>query len=325
MFETLELFRSDFVEQVPSTAATHRTPITPPRPPKKASAMSMSVRLATASDLEAMTWVLVGASPLDPVYPYRFPDRHLYPAEFTELCRQKCREYLATSAVVVCEMAPPHRNPSDKQQLRRLVAFSAWDVPARHRSRMLLPSAVREPLSRSSNNPAMPVTFGHRRRMDAFREACAANKAAFFDGRYPRGHVFLKILLCHPDYQRRGAGRALTSWGVDLARHLGLTTTVFASPMGAPLYRKLGFRQIGNFRVQLDGDDAFLEIPALVLKPQPLPAENGAAEKGCEGGVSACGGLQMAARHEAFEQPARREVGVFATPTARTVTAMACV
>ena len=85
----------------------------------------MMIRLATASDLDAMTWVLVGASPMDPVYPYRFPDRHLYPDEFAALSRQKCAEYLATSTVVVCEM------PADEDPARtQVVAFSAWDRPA---------------------------------------------------------------------------------------------------------------------------------------------------------------------------------------------------
>jgi len=78
----------------------------------------------------------------------------------------------------------------------------------------------------------------------------------------------LKILLCHPDYQRRGAGTALTRWGIKQAARLGLCTTVFASPMGLNLYKKLGFKEIDRFRVQLEGDAEYLEIPALVLKPK---------------------------------------------------------
>ena len=220
--------------------------------------MNMTVRIATAADLVPMTWVLIGASPLDPIYPYRFPDSGLYTNEFAELCRQKCAEYLATSTVVVCEMA------DDQDPGRtRVVAFSSWDAPH-------IPTANtfgREPLSRPTNNPVLPITIGHRDRMNIFRERCAASKRDMFDKRYTRGHMFLKILLCHPDYQRRGAGSALTSWGIEEGCRLGLNTTVFASPMGLRLYKKLGFREIGRFRVQLDGDDAFLEIPALVLPP----------------------------------------------------------
>ncbi|KAK1827037.1 putative N-acetyltransferase ycf52-like protein [Podospora conica] len=218
---------------------------------------TMNVRLATEADLDAMTWVLVGASPHDPVYPYRFPN--LYGDEFAALCAQKCAEYLETSTVVVCEM-PLEGHPTRTH----VVAFSAWDCPQAPRTRL---SAV-EPSSRTSNHAVKPVTIGYRDRQNVFRQTCAASKRDLFDSRYPRGHVFLKILLCHPSYQRRGAGRALTEWGIDEARRRRLNTTVFASPMGFELYRKLGFREIGRFKVQLEGEDVFLEIPAMVLRPE---------------------------------------------------------
>ncbi|KAK3386827.1 hypothetical protein B0H63DRAFT_468443 [Podospora didyma] len=235
-----------------------------PSPPPAA---GMSLREATLADLDAMTWVLVAASPLDPVYPYRFPDRLSYPAEFAQLCRQKCREYLATSTVMVCEMEAWPSFPSASecgQKARRVVAFSAWDAPVAQST----PPHVAEPLSKPVHNPVSPVTIGNQDRMNAFRKACQENKASFFDARYPRGHMFLKILLCHPDYQRKGAGQALTTWGINRAKALGLNTTVFASPMGHRLYKKLGFQPIGSFRVQLVGDEDFLEIPALIFKPQ---------------------------------------------------------
>jgi predicted N-acetyltransferase YhbS len=78
--------------------------------------------------------------------------------------------------------------------------------------------------------------------------------------------MFLKLLMCHPDYQRRGAGRALTRWGIKAARDSGLNTTVFASPMGFQLYQKLGFEVVGSCRVQLSGETEFLSIPAMVLE-----------------------------------------------------------
>ncbi|KAK3343498.1 acyl-CoA N-acyltransferase [Lasiosphaeria hispida] len=219
------------------------------------------IRIATAADLEAMTWVLIGAAPLDPVYPYRYPNRDLYTDElFARMCSQKCVEYLDTSIVVVCEMDG------------RVVAFAAWDAPSpirdRHRS-----APLQEP---QPSVPSLPITIGHERRMRAFRETCAASKRALFDAVYTargRQHMFLKILLCHPDYQRRGAGRALTAWGIDEARRAGVDTTVFASPMGLELYKKLGFKEVGRFRVQLEGEDVFLEIPALVLSGEKRVTE----------------------------------------------------
>ena len=112
----------------------------------------MLLRLATAADLEAMKWVLIGASPLDPIYLYRFPGMHEYPTEFARLCEQKCREYLATSTVVVCEMADDESGSLDcnknnnqtrrgtagdsapddggeNHATRRVVAFAVWEVP----------------------------------------------------------------------------------------------------------------------------------------------------------------------------------------------------
>lgn len=84
-----------------------------------------NLRLATEADLPAMTEVLNAASRQDPIYPYRFPDRHRYPSEFALLCRQKCTEYLASSTVVVCEMP----SATDAGAMR-VVAFAVWDTPA---------------------------------------------------------------------------------------------------------------------------------------------------------------------------------------------------
>lgn len=242
----------------------------------------MIVRLATEADLEAMTAVLIGASPLDPVYPYRFPDRHLYPDAFAALCRQKCAEYLETSTVVVCEMPPDHRYATGPTQV---VAFSAWDIPSVPSRRA---SAVGEPTSPTSpTHPHLPTTLGHQTRQTAFRAALAEHKAALFDTdpRYRAGHVFLKILLTHPSHQRRGAGTALTRWGIEQARRLGVATTVFASPMGLGLYRRLGFREVGRFRVQCEGEGEFLEIPALVV---PAGMKGGMSEAEGEG-LGGCG------------------------------------
>ncbi|KAJ4286396.1 hypothetical protein N0V88_008019 [Collariella sp. IMI 366227] len=117
----------------------------------------MNIRLATHTDLEAMTTVLIGASPMDPVYPYRFPDRHLYPDEFAALCRQKCAEYLESSTVVVCEM--PVNQYSGATQV---VAFSAWDMPSTQqtsrRASAPLPTTSKEDTSSSKSSSPTPRT-----------------------------------------------------------------------------------------------------------------------------------------------------------------------
>jgi len=228
------------------------------------------IRLASKSDLDDLAWVLVAASPDDPNYAYRSPQRDVYPEDFAAHCRLKCSEYLASNQVVVFES--PLRSDPEK---RRVVAFSVWDRqhPGKHGRNISLdqPLVVDDP-STSPTSPHAARRDADPNRMSAFRDACATAKLQLFDSRYTRGHMFLKILLCHPDYRCRGAGTALTSWGVRQARRRGLSTTLFSSPMGYPLYCKLGFKEIGHFRVQVAGDDAYLDIPALMLAPPPRAA-----------------------------------------------------
>ncbi|KAL2265844.1 hypothetical protein VTJ83DRAFT_6944 [Remersonia thermophila] len=251
----------------------------------------MYVRLANKADLEALTAVLIDASPDDPVYPYRFPDRHLYPNEFAALCRSKCAEYLDTSTVAVCEMeySSSSISSSSGRHPTCIVAFAVFDMPFTPSRRRSSVSA-----SNSSNNGGMavednlgtglpaepssptsstflttPKTIGNATRQAAFRTTLAEQRTKLFDERYRSlgGHVFLKLLMTHPLWRGRGAGTALAKWGVERARELGVHATVFASPMGLRLYRKLGFREVGSFRVELEGDGEFVEIPALALAP----------------------------------------------------------
>jgi predicted N-acetyltransferase YhbS len=48
-------------------------------------------------------------------------------------------------------------------------------------------------------------------------------------------------MVTHPDYQRRGCGSTLVSWGCDLADENGVGAFVDASKEGIPLYERFGF------------------------------------------------------------------------------------
>ena len=105
-------------------------------------------------------------------------------------------------------------------------------------------------------------------RVRAFRETLAHAKTSCFDDRFTNGYYFLKLLLCHPTYQRRGIGTALVSWGIEEARRDGLRVALFSSPMGLPLYRKLGFNEVARVRVQAPGESEYLDIPAMAMRPR---------------------------------------------------------
>jgi ribosomal protein S18 acetylase RimI-like enzyme len=106
--------------------------------------------------------------------------------------------------------------------------------------------------------------------MVAFREAIGRAKRVYFDENYGEEQLYLGMLACHPDYQKRGAGEMLCRWGLDKGKADGLNLTLFASPMGSRLYRRLGFEEIGSFRTQVVGEDEFLDIPGMVLEAKKI-------------------------------------------------------
>ncbi|KAL2148941.1 hypothetical protein VTH82DRAFT_1627 [Thermothelomyces myriococcoides] len=216
-------------------------------------------RCGGPADLRAITNILIAASPDDPLYQYRFPDRNRYPAEFEAFCRQKCLEYLNDSVVQVYEQ-PTHG----------VVAFSVWEIPqaawpAASQPPGALPSAAIPYLSFYTEFVRSTATIGNQARKSEFRKALSEAKKKL--NAYYGDHVFLRILMTHPDHRRRGAGTELTKWGIDLAKRLGVPTTLFASPMGLKLYEKLGFHEIGKCHVQVDGDPESLTLPAMVKFP----------------------------------------------------------
>ena len=114
-----------------------------------------------------------------------------------------------------------------------------------------------------------PKTYLERRdgnfaRMDEFRNSIDKAKQEYFDSKYGNEQLFLLSLATHPDYQRRGAAANLCAWGMKEAERRGVNMTLFSSPMAQWLYSRLGFKEVGMVHMQVEGDDAFLDIPAMV-------------------------------------------------------------
>ncbi|KAF4770145.1 hypothetical protein N7455_006246 [Penicillium solitum] len=61
-----------------------------------------------------------------------------------------------------------------------------------------------------------------------------------------KSYITLEYLAVHPDNQRKGVGRALVKSGVDQADKMGLDIFVHALAEGAELYKRMGFRLIGE-------------------------------------------------------------------------------
>jgi ribosomal protein S18 acetylase RimI-like enzyme len=82
---------------------------------------------------------------------------------------------------------------------------------------------------------------------------------------YGQQLAHLQILGTHPDYQRMGAASALLRHGIRRGQDLGLPITLFASPMGKPLYTSFGFVDRGKVVVRVDGEDQSTDLNPMLL------------------------------------------------------------
>lgn len=53
------------------------------------------------------------------------------------------------------------------------------------------------------------------------------------------------------DYQRRGIGSRLVNVGLEKADKEGVEVYLSGSPMGVPVYQKLGFEEVGRLEIPL--------------------------------------------------------------------------
>ncbi|KAF1960174.1 acyl-CoA N-acyltransferase [Byssothecium circinans] len=64
-------------------------------------------------------------------------------------------------------------------------------------------------------------------------------------------------IAVHPEFQGRGVARKLVEWGMKKAREEAVTIELSATPAGAELYTKLGFKKVGvwRWRPGMEGSD----------------------------------------------------------------------
>ena len=81
-------------------------------------------------------------------------------------------------------------------------------------------------------------------------------------------------LATYPSYMRRGTRAALYDQGIKKAISNKLTTvTLFSSPIGIPLYKKLGFRQVVIVYTQVNSEEECINFPDIILEPKKIREE----------------------------------------------------
>jgi GNAT superfamily N-acetyltransferase len=106
---------------------------------------------------------------------------------------------------------------------------------------------------------------GDWNRLLAFVKTLDYTRSKYWEKKYPQNY-YLALLATHPDYRRRGAGTALTQWGMEKALAEGFDVGLEASPMGFPVYKHLGFEFLEEVVVQVEGDDAKISLKVMVYE-----------------------------------------------------------
>ena len=88
-------------------------------------------------------------------------------------------------------------------------------------------------------------------------------------------YVLLSMLATRKDYHRRGVGGMHLKWGLVQADKLNLPSYLEASPMGRPLYLKMGYEHVMDFPFDAKKWGAKEDLPhTILLRPAPS-ATNG--------------------------------------------------
>lgn len=101
------------------------------------------------------------------------------------------------------------------------------------------------------------------KRHEAYFNAIHDSKTAWFDKRFGERQMYLAMICVDPNYQGCGAGSLLLQWGIDRAVQEKVAISLFASPVGRRLYLKMGFKDGGWTRAQVDGEEEYVDFPGM--------------------------------------------------------------
>jgi hypothetical protein len=113
----------------------------------------------------------------------------------------------------------------------------------------------------------------------ARNHATVAHAAAF--GLY---QMHLQMLGTHPDYRRLGAAAKLVRWGMERAWKDQVVITLLAGGAGYPLYKSLGFEDLGAEDARVPGEEESVSFNVMVYRPPfreltPAPEPEETAEE----------------------------------------------
>ncbi|KKZ67488.1 hypothetical protein EMCG_06865 [[Emmonsia] crescens] len=138
----------------------------------------------------------------------------------------------------------------------KIVGMAVWDVYWRERT------------DEERQKPTIPWLEGaERERAEAFLEPMWKMREKLLG---ERRHVYCVLLAVHPEHQRRGIGKLLMDWGLDVGEKLQLPVYLESTRAGLPLYTKLGFERLSKgalLKSEVTHFASDVEAPLMVNMP----------------------------------------------------------
>ncbi|RII16849.1 hypothetical protein CUC08_Gglean003295 [Alternaria sp. MG1] len=238
------------------------------------------VRQAELRDLPRVTTVGLASLPDDPAFVWLYRYRHQYPDDNYFFWLQVFKTYLYTPNItflVAEEVASLDKKSEDRgEAVATIFAFAIWERNEKKTATQALTSLYNncslETIHRcvtKLENWAIRQEFPRRdadvNRLGAFEKGMNYTHSKYWEKTYPQ-NFYLSLLATHPDYRRRGAGTALTQWGIDQAMTAGFDVGLEASPMGFPLYQHLGFIHLEDHVLKADNDSTSVVLRIMVYE-----------------------------------------------------------
>lgn len=147
----------------------------------------------------------------------------------------------------------------DDDPLGKIIGIADWTFHLHERNEAELDAEEKES-QEEGVPPGLNVAFAEH-----FFGEMAKGKRKILGG---RPYVLMHILATHPRHHRRGVGAMQLKWGFAIADERNLPVYLEASPMGQPLYARMGFETVGWLPMDAKLWGAQKDIPhALMLRP----------------------------------------------------------
>ncbi|GLB34348.1 putative acetyltransferase (GNAT) domain containing protein [Lyophyllum shimeji] len=214
-----------------------------------------SIRYATEADACAIANLnIIGFQPA-PLYRNLFRGIDPLTALPMKLCL--CYDKLSDPKVHLLVATDPTSN--------QILGCARWRIPDPNgRSEMVLSDEARAKAALAQTSEVHPAGMNV-----AVYEACL-KALGETRGRHVReDDIVLELLLTHPQHQGKGVGKALLDWGVRKADQKNARIYLEATPEGYPLYRKYGWRDVGELVMDfsLYGGEGDARYVVMIRKP----------------------------------------------------------